>query len=64
MTVKKCWIEDGCIGCDACVAICPDVFEIPSDVCIVKPGADLAANSDSVIEAAEGCPVEVIKYQE
>lgn len=59
--VAKVWIESGCIVCDACVDINPDVFEIVGDSCIIKGGAPLD-NGISITEAAEACPVEIIKF--
>ncbi|MBO5948826.1 ferredoxin [bacterium] len=52
-------IEDGCIACGACESICPDVFSI-EDVAVVKAAA-VAGNEDSVKEAADACPLGVIK---
>lgn len=52
-------IEDGCIACGACESICPDVFSI-EDVAVVKESA-IAGNEDSVKEAADSCPLGVIK---
>lgn len=52
-------IEDGCIACGACESICPDVFSI-EDVAVVKASA-IAGNEDSVKEAADSCPLGVIK---
>jgi ferredoxin len=63
MAIKKTWIEEGCISCGLCESVCPDVFEMP-DEAVVKEGADLEANEDGIKEAADGCPVEVIKYEE
>ncbi|MEA2043283.1 MAG: ferredoxin [Bacteroidota bacterium] len=61
--MKKVWIEEGCISCGLCEEVCSEVFEV-DDVSEVKEGADFAANKDDIIEAAEGCPVEVIQYEE
>lgn len=60
-TVKKVWIDPGCIVCDACEAIYPEVFEVTDDSCIIRPGAPLD-NGLLIQEAAEACPVEVIKF--
>lgn len=62
MSIKKVWIEDGCTSCGLCESICPDVFEIP-DEAIVREGADFSANEECIIESADSCPVEVIKYK-
>ena len=59
--VAKVWIEPGCIVCDACEDIYPEVFEVTDDSCIIRPGAPLD-NGLLVEEAADACPVEVIKF--
>jgi ferredoxin len=59
--VSKVWIEPGCIVCDACEGIYPAVFEVTSDTCIIRPDAPLN-NGLLIQDAAEACPVEVIKF--
>ena len=61
--MKKVWVDDECIACGVCVEICPDVFELEGDVASIVDDADLSIN-DEIIEAAEGCPVEAIHYEE
>lgn len=63
MSVTKVWIEEGCTACGLCEDICPEVFEL-QDEAVVKEGIKYSAYSDQIIEAAESCPVEVIKYRE
>jgi ferredoxin len=63
MSIKKVWVEDGCTSCGLCESTAPDVFEI-DDVSEVKADAVFEGNEDEIIEAAESCPVEVIKYEE
>lgn len=60
-SVTKVWIDPGCIVCDACEAIYPEVFEVTDDTCIIRPGAPLD-NGLLIAEAADACPVEVIKF--
>lgn len=60
-SVSKVWIEPGCIVCDACEAIYPDVFEVTDETCLIRPGAPLD-NGVLIEEAADACPVEVIKF--
>jgi ferredoxin len=60
-TVSKVWIEPGCIVCDACEAIAPQVFEVTDSTCIIRPGAPLD-DGLRIQESAEACPVEVIKF--
>ena len=62
--MKKVWIEEDCTLCGVCSATCPEVFEMGDDSAQVIQGADLGANEDCIREAAEDCPVEVIKYEE
>lgn len=59
--VSKVWIEPGCIVCDACAGIIPEVFEVTDSTCIIRPDAPLNEGL-RIQEAAEACPVEVIKY--
>jgi cytochrome b6-f complex iron-sulfur subunit len=64
--IVKVWIAPGCIVCDACETDCPEVFEVQEETCIIRPEAAAApftrALTPSIITAAEGCPVEVIKF--
>jgi ferredoxin len=59
--VSKVWIEPGCIVCNACEDIYPEVFEVKADTCYIRPNAPLD-NGIRIQEAAEACPVEVIKF--
>ena len=59
--ITKVWIEPGCIVCDACENEAPDVFQVLADTCIVRDKAPMD-NVPSIVAAAEGCPVDVIKY--
>jgi len=61
MAIIKVWIEEGCTSCGMCEEICPNVFEMP-DLAEIKEGADFNENESYIIESAESCPVEVIKY--
>lgn len=64
--VTKVWIEPGCIVCDACETASPEVFEVQDETCVIRPEAltpDFTKpRTDSIIEAAEECPVDVIKF--
>jgi ferredoxin len=60
-TVSKVWIEPGCIVCNACEDIYPEVFDVTADTCLIRPGAPLD-DGLKIEEAAEACPVEVIKF--
>lgn len=64
MAVKKVWIEPGCIADGICNDLCPEVFGLDDNgEAFVEDGADLDANETGIEEAAENCPVEIIKYQ-
>jgi ferredoxin len=61
--MKKVWVEDPCIACGSCVATCPEVFELETEIATIKKDADLSLDK-SIIEAAEACPVEAIHYEQ
>src|SRR5437868_10165091 len=65
--ITKVWIAPGCIVCDACENDCPEVFDVTETTCLIRPpamSADfLKPLTPSVITAAEGCPVDVIKFE-
>ncbi|HEX8522697.1 MAG TPA: Rieske 2Fe-2S domain-containing protein [Tepidisphaeraceae bacterium] len=65
--VVKVWIAPGCIVCDACENDCPEVFDVQEATCIIRPPAQsadfLKPLTPSIIIAAEGCPVDVIKFE-
>jgi len=50
--------KETCIGCGACSATCPSVFEMKGDKAAVKSGADTSV--PCVKEAIEACPVDAI----
>jgi ferredoxin len=62
MAITKVWIEDGCTACGLCEDICPEVFEM-EDLAEVKEGVNFADYESEIEESAEGCPVEVIKFE-
>jgi ferredoxin len=51
--------QDECIGCESCVEICPEVFEMDADgekATVIAPDSTL----DCVDEAIDTCPNEAI----
>ena len=51
-----------CIGCGACQAIAPDVFEIDDEGLAVAIDAEINDdNREDAIDAKEGCPVNAIE---
>ncbi len=61
--IRRVRIVPGCISCGSCEAICPNVFEV-TDIAHVRPNGDLEDNAELVREAADMCPVSVIKVDE
>lgn len=67
--VTKVWIAPGCIICDACETTAPSVFEVQheNNTCVIRPAAMDAAFTkpltDAIIQSAEECPVDVIKFE-
>jgi len=52
-------VNENCIGCWACVAICWDVFELNEEwLAFVKEGFN--QNDDSIDDAIWACPVSAI----
>ena len=61
MAITKVLVEDGCTSCGLCEGTAPEVFEI-DDVSEVIAGVDFSLYEDAIKEAADECPVEVIKF--
>lgn len=64
--VTKAWVEaDDCTACEACVAVAPEAMEMDNDVAkVISNDAEfLKAHSEEIIQAAEECPCEAIKYE-
>ena len=52
-----------CIGCGACVGVCPEVYEISDDgYAVAKAVTD--ETKESAQEAASNCPVGAITVEE
>lgn len=56
--------NNACIGCGACAAICPDVFEI-TDEGYAKAKVEVVTEDkkEEVVEAKEGCPTSAIEAE-
>ena len=61
-TMKKLFINPGCIGCGLCESIAPEVFEV-RDVSRIKEGVQYDQYEDKIGKAVQSCPVGVIKYE-
>ena len=56
--------ESGCIGCGLCTQGCPEVFEMGDSGVAEVIMEEVPENlEDSVQEAADSCPVEVITVE-
>lgn len=62
MAIKRVWIEDGCTVCSMCADTCPEVF-VMDDTATVIEGVNYSDYEEGIKEAAESCPVEIIKYE-
>ena len=56
--------KDLCIGCGACAAIAPDVFEIGDEGFAEVKGEVTEEIKDDVTDALEGCPTGAIAEEE
>lgn len=56
--------QNKCIGCGACQAMCPDVFEFNDDgIMDVTTNTINEDNKEDVIDAKESCPVSAIEVE-
>ena len=54
--------KDLCIGCGACQAVCPEVFEIEDDGLAAVVVEEIPEDvSEDAIDAKEGCPTNAIE---
>jgi ferredoxin len=69
MTIRKVWIVEGCISCNLCQDLVPEVFEVPpGSTSRTRKGHDKLLNGDAQLEeriqeAVDSCPVEVIHVE-
>lgn len=66
MKITKVWLDestDECTSCGLCESIAPNVFEVP-DKMIVKENVDFDLYKADIKDAADSCPVGVIKFEE
>jgi len=54
--------QDACIGCGACEATCPEVFELVDDKSQVKLNPVPEEYQASALDAENGCPVSAISH--
>lgn len=63
MAIKKVWVEEDCTSCGLCEEICPEVFKI-TDIATVIEGVNFSDYEEQIKDAADSCPVSVIKFSE
>ncbi len=60
---KKAYVNENCIGCSACVAIAPEVFELNDEWKAFAKELD-SYDEESVNQAISACPVTAISWKE
>ncbi len=62
--IKTPYVDETCIGCSACVAICWEVFDLDEEwKAFAREGMD-TSNADGIDDAISACPVNAIHYKE
>jgi len=60
---EKIKIKEECIGCGACQAMCPAVFELDGEKAKVKKEINIEENQECITQAIASCPVSAIEIQ-
>lgn len=55
---------DECIGCEACVDICPDVFILNESLGKAMISNPEGSGEEEIAEAMEACPVNCIIWED
>lgn len=69
MTIRKVWVVEGCISCNLCQDLVPEVFEVPpGSTSRPRKGHEKLLTGDDerderIQEAVDSCPVEVIHVE-
>jgi ferredoxin len=63
MAIRVVIDERECDGCETCVALCPEVFELDEDAEVVKV-INPEADADCIEDAIDACPAECIYWEE
>ena len=56
--------QEACIGCGACAAICPDVFELDDEGLSVAKKKKVEKDNEEVLDAVDSCPTGAISAEE
>ncbi len=60
-------VNENCIGCGTCEAICPEVFKLEmvgDKMLAVVQKTDYAAHKEKIDESIAACPVQAISWEE
>jgi len=70
VSIRRVWIVEGCISCNLCQDLVPEVFEVPpGSTSHPRKGHEKLLSSgtpaleERIQEAVDSCPVEVIKIE-
>ncbi len=68
MTLRKVWIDEGCISCNLCEDLVAEIFQVPAgETSQVRKGYEKLLKEpgmeERIQEAADSCPVEVIRVE-
>jgi ferredoxin len=55
--------KKNCIGCELCVSLCPNVFEMKNGKSRPKKSSISEEDVECAKNSAESCPVKVIKVE-
>ena len=58
------YVDETCIGCWACVAICPDVFDLDDEWKAFSKDWMDTSNSEGIDDSINACPVNAIHYND
>jgi ferredoxin len=58
------YVNDNCIWCWACVAICSNVFDLNDEWKAFTIDGMNTSNAEGIDDAIWACPVEAIDYQD
>ena len=62
---KKVVIDTGeCVGCESCVELCPEVFEMDEEAEKAKVILPEGGDEDCIEEAIATCPSECISWED
>lgn len=57
--------QDACIGCGACAAICPEVFELNDEGISIAKQEEVPTDQEEMArDAADSCPTGAIEVEE